>query len=116
MNKETVSAAITGIDNKYIDEAAMYTPTTASQKPRQIKWIALAASLVFIMFIGIATSAFITENRTYNKAIAYFETTGLSAEGLSRSEVKAVYRDITLGSFSNIKTSEVIWQSFENNK
>lgn len=116
MKEENLSTVITGIGDKYVDEATMYTPTTTSQKPKQIKWIALAASLVFIMFIGIATSAFITENRTYNKAIAYFETTGLSAEGLSRSEVKAVYRDITLGSFSNIKTSEVIWQSFENNK
>ena len=40
--------------------------------------------------------------------MTFFAENGLSAEGLSRAEVKAVYRDITEMKFSYGKTAEVI--------
>ena len=111
MKEENLSTVITGIGDKYVDEAAMYTPTTTSQKPKQIKWIALAASLVLIINISIFTAAFITETRAYNKAITYIENAGISSEGLDRSEVKSIYRDLVFCNTTNNKTLEIIFKS-----
>ena len=41
----------------------------------------------------------------------FFDENGLSTEGLSREDVKAVYRDITTQCFTYDKTAEVIRRS-----
>lgn len=51
------------------------------------------------------------EAKEYNAAVDFFEQNGLSAEGLSREDMKAVYRDITTNRFVNDKTAEVIRRS-----
>lgn len=56
-------------------------------------------------------AAAVAEAREYNAAMDFFSENNLSAEGLSRAEVRAVYRDISTQRFSNDKTAEVIRNS-----
>lgn len=123
MKKEKVSQIINQIDETYIDEATVFAinrkecstdnrisfPEKTNHQPRRIKWAAvIAACLAVVLVIGSATIAFAAEAREYKKAVAFFEDYGLSTEGLSRSEIKAVYRDITTNSFTYGKTAEVL--------
>lgn len=73
-------------------------------------WRAIAAvAACFILLISIS---FITvEAKEYRDAINFFYKYSLSTDGLSRSEIKAVYRDITTKSFTYSKTAEVIANS-----
>jgi hypothetical protein len=119
MKKESVSRIVGGIDDKYVEEAALfagnqgasYDPASArraGQRTRRFRWGLAAACIALVAVIGSATYAFAAENREYRTALAFFEDYGLSAEGLSRSDVKAVYRDIITKSFTNSKTADVM--------
>ena len=125
MKKEDVSQIISHIDEKYLNEATMFalesdreaTPqhNTVSKKTEKqihwLKWCAMAACLVLIVASGSTALVVMAETREYKKAVAFFDKNGLSTEGLSRSEVKSVYRDITEKKFSYGKTAEVIQQA-----
>jgi len=125
MKRENVSQIISHIDEKYINEATMFAldsnhetikhssmPAKRIEKPsHRIRWGALAACLALVVIIGSTAFAFAAEAAEYKNAVAFFEENGLSTEGLSRSEVKAVYRDITQKMFSYGKTAEVIQQA-----
>jgi len=76
---------------------------------RKITILAIAASLLIVS--GITVSA--SEAAEYGKAIDFFNEYDLSYKGLSRSEVKKVYRDITTESFSYGKTAQVLTQGIE---
>lgn len=124
MKKEQISQIISHIDGKYIDEATLFAferaCKTAAQRPesaakpekrsRRFRWGA-AACLALLAAIGLAAFAYAAQAREYNAAAAFFEENGLSTEGLSRSEVKAVYRDIAEKKFSYDKTADVIRQA-----
>ncbi len=66
----------------------------------------LAACMALL--VSLAWAAFAAEAKEYSAAVEFFEDNGLSTEGLSRSDVKAVYRDITSQRFTYDKTAEVI--------
>lgn len=72
---------------------------------------AFAACLALLVCVGFGTYAYAAEVKEYNAAVQFFNDHGLSTEGLSRGEIKAVYRDITTESFSYSKTAEVIRNS-----
>lgn len=69
------------------------------------------AAACLVLAAGIGGFAIAAEAKEYNAAVDFFEQNGLSAEGLSREELKAVYRDITTNRFTNDKTVEVIRRS-----
>ena len=74
-------------------------------------WAPVAACLVLaVSLTGVAAAA---EVREYNAAVDFFAENGLSAEGLSREDIKAVYRDISTNRFTNDKTAEVIRRSVQ---
>ena len=84
-------------------------------KPNSRIWKAvasLAACLILVISIGFIT----VEAKEYNDAIKFFNEYGLSTAGLSRGEIKAVYRDNTTKSFSYSKTAEVIANSISSDK
>ena len=83
---------------------------TPNSKSSNRTWRAIAsAAACFILLISIG---FITvEAKEYSDAIKFFNEYGLSTDGLSRGEIKAVYRDITTKSFTYSKTAEVIANS-----
>ena len=122
MKKDKISSIISRIDEKYTEEATAFALNdtqetvrrrSAFEKPpliraRKIRWAVLAACLVTFIVLGSAAAAFAVEAKEYRTAATFFEENGLSTEGLTRSEIKAVYRDITTKSFTNEKTAEVL--------
>ncbi len=83
-------------------------------KVRHIKFkILLPAAVCLVLMAGIGGYAIAADDKEYNSAARFFEENGLSAEGLSRAEVKAVYRDITTKSFTNSKTAQVLKNSIK---
>lgn len=79
---------------------------TRRSLPRPI--LAAALCLALLLCLGGGTLAYAAEAKAYNDALVFFNAHGLSTEGLSRGEVKAVYRDITTQSFTFSKTAQVI--------
>lgn len=76
------------------------------------RWaVAAAASVLCLICMGFGTFAYAAEVREYNAAVSFFQEYDLSTKGLTRSQIKAVYRDITTKSFSYSKTAEVILKS-----
>lgn len=82
----------------------------ASPRPRLRKKtvLFLAACIAVLAALGVGTYAFAAEAKEYNTAKEFFMENGLSADGLTRTQIKAVYRDITTESFTYGKTAEVI--------
>ena len=78
-----------------------------TRKIPRVFWTA-AACLVLVLTIGFGSFAIAAEAQEYQDALAFFDEYGLSTEGLTREEIKAVYRDITEDIFANPKTAEVI--------
>ncbi|MDE6726014.1 MAG: hypothetical protein K2J79_10470 [Ruminiclostridium sp.] len=69
------------------------------------------AAACLILTATIGGTAMAAEAKEYNAAVDFFEQNGLSSEGLSREDIKAVYHDITTNRFMNDKTVEVIRRS-----
>ena len=110
VKKEQVSRILSRIDGKYIEEAAVPAPGngTGVSRPRRVRWKAAAVCAALAAVLGSAAFAYAAEAREYRSAVTFFEENGLSMQGLSRSEVKAVYRDITENRFSYGRTADVI--------
>ena len=119
MKKEKISAIISGIDGKYVDEATMFAladqpqeePCAVRKPVRRFRWGAAAACLLLIVVLGSGTYAYAAEAKEYQTAVAFFAENGLNTEGLTRAEIKAVYRDITTRRFTYGKTPEVLRQA-----
>ena len=103
MNRNDLYRAFSGVDDSLL--ARSETPRRRSYR----RWGTLAACLV--LMAGVAFGALAAEAKEYTAAAAFFADNGLSMEGLSRADVKAVYRDITTERFTYDKTAEVIQRS-----
>ena len=104
MNKNDLFRAFDNVDDNILERSE--TPVGRRRAPAYRKWLALAACLALtVRLVGVAFAA---EAREYGAAVAFFDENGRSTEGLSRSDVKAVYRDITSQHFTYDKTAEVI--------
>jgi len=80
-------------------------------KPMVAVWTA-----VILLTTGLSTYAIAAEVQEYSNAVMFFREYRLSTEGLSRDEVKKVYRDIKTGTFTFSKTAEVIEKSISENE
>ncbi len=104
MNKNDLFRAFDDVDDDILERSEASVPRRKA--PTFQKWGVLAAGMVLV--IGFAGAAFAAEAKEYNTAVEFFEDNGLPMEGLSRSDLKAVYRDITTERFTYDKTAEVI--------
>ncbi len=75
------------------------------------KMFAVAAAACLVLFAGACGVVYAAEVKEYNTAVSFFNDYGLSTAGLSRGEIKAVYKDITTERFEYSKTAEVIAMS-----
>lgn len=94
--------------------ASIRTSGPTAEKKSRLSWRTIAASAACLVLVAAAaggTYAYAAEAREYNAAVLFFDSHNLSTEGLSRSEIKAVYRDITTEAFAYSKTAEVIENS-----
>lgn len=94
-----------------IEDTARLQGGETKQQKRRIFRIAVVACFALLLCIGIGSHAYRAEAREYEAAVAFFAENGLSTEGLTREEIKAVYRDITTKSFTYSKTGQVIQSS-----
>ncbi len=99
--------AIGSIDEKYVNRSMQ----GENKKVRHLKFGYIAACLAIIMGVSIMGVSVVAEAKEYNEAVEFFENNGLSTAGLSREDVKEVYRDITTSHFTYQKTAEVISKS-----
>ena len=108
MKGNTMLDMIENLDPAYIEAAAV----PKAKKPFKLKgWGAIAACLVILFSVGIGTYTYAAEAKEYHDAIKFFNDYDLSTNGLTRTEIKKIYRDITTESFSYTKTAEVIANS-----
>lgn len=113
MNANDLYKSFEGIDDETL--AASEEEGGARRARPRMRWLAIAASLVLIVGLGLGGFSMAAQAKEYRKASAFFEENGLPTEGLTRSEIVAVYRDITTESFTYGKTAEVIVHRAETN-
>lgn len=94
-----------------LDRAGLAEPKAKRRTFRAAsrRMIAAAACLALVFTAGLGACA--AEAKEYQSAVRFFQENGLSTDGLTRGEVKAVYRDITTNSFTYVKTAQVIEES-----
>ena len=110
MNGKRLLEIIGEIDERHILEAAPAVRKSRS-KLVWVKWGGMAACMVLILSACLGAFAIAAEAKEYETAVQFFQYYDMSTEGLTRGEIKAVYRDITTKSFSYSKTAEVIQSS-----
>lgn len=113
MNSRQLLNIIGDIDERHIKAAAPAEKRT-KKAPVFAKWA--AACVLIVGAAGIGSYSYIAEAREYNEALNFFNENEMSAEGLTRSEIKEVYRDITTNSFTYSKTAEVIKNSISSDR
>lgn len=64
--------------------------------------------ILAVLMISFSGYTIVAEELEYKEAVNFFVENGLSTEGLSRNDIKGVYRDITTKKFSHNKTAEII--------
>jgi|GEM_PF-2671083 len=70
--------------------------------------VALAACVAVLASLAVAGLAYAADVREYNNALMFFDENGLSAEGLTKGEVKDVYRRIRLEVSSGSATPDEV--------
>lgn len=98
------------LDERHITEAAP-AEAVSRGRARWIKWVATAACIALPIMACLGGFAIVAEASEYRDAVGFFDDYGMSTEGLTRSEIKAVYRDITTGAFTYSKTAVVLLNS-----
>ncbi|MBE6957700.1 MAG: hypothetical protein E7447_00915 [Ruminococcaceae bacterium] len=108
MEQKLFDAAAKLPETALVFEDIDYTPKLSkTRKLPRVFWT-VAACLLLTLTIGFGSFAIIAEAQEYQDALAFFAEYGLSTEGLTREEIKAIYRDITAETFENPKTATVI--------
>lgn len=112
MNKEQIKQMY---ENHIVDKEDVYQnimlKIEEQNNPKMYlnkKRILTVCMSVILMIGGLTGYAMWAEAKEYQQAIAFFEEYDLPTEGLSRSDIKAVYKDITLKTFSYEKTIEIL--------
>lgn len=88
---------------------------TMNHRKLKLKPLLAVCTAFVLIVLGISTYAVAAESQEYKEAVIFFEDYDLSVDGLSRGEIKRVYRDIKTGSFTYGKTAEVIENSVISN-
>ncbi len=106
MKERDLFDAIGGVGSDLIEESA----APFRRATRAVPWKPLLAALLALVILAVPVGGYAisVEAAEYREALAFFQEHALSAEGLSRYEIKAVWRDITTRSFSYEKTAEVL--------
>lgn len=111
MERELASAA-EQLPETHLDFSGIQAAGQNSKVRRHWQAIAACAAVLGLLFcVGFGGYAYAEEIKAYEAAVRFFDENGLSTEGLSRGQIKAVYRDITTKSFTYSKTAEVIKDS-----
>lgn len=91
--------------------AKVFSQPVGRRHVRSNRWLKRAIAACLILGLGATGITYAVEVKEYSTAVQFFGENGLSTDGLSRADVKAVYRDITTQRFTYDKTTEVIERS-----
>lgn len=98
-------------------KSGIYTKYNNKRSTKKFYFSKLAfVSTVLIMFIsiiGLSTYAIKVEAKEYQNAVEFFKANELSLDGLTRYEIKEIYKDITTNKFEYKKTGEIIVESIK---
>ena len=75
------------------------------------KFTAIAACIAVLLCAGAGVYKYHKDQKDYVAAVEFFKVTELSTDGLSRAQVRKIYKDIYSGEFSYEKTAEIIANS-----
>ncbi len=104
MNGNDLYNAMGNIGDDIIEQNSI----KAFKKKRPYKAL-IAACLTIVLAVSIfAGSAIAIEAAEYKEAVEFFNGNSLSTEGLTREDIKAIYKDITQKTFSYDKTADVL--------
>lgn len=92
LNKEQTRRIMDGFDSR----TGLDTAKREKKAPRRSRkaWLAIAACAVLVVGMAFGGYALAAEAKEYNAAVAYCEANGIPTDGLSRAEIKAVYREV----------------------
>ena len=94
-------ASLDRIQRRAMENAGIVRPVKRYQK-------ALLIAAAVIVTAVVLVGCYVADVAEYNRAVEFFELNSFSTEGLTRGEIKRVYRDITTESLSFDKSYEVI--------
>ena len=77
------------------------------------KILLIAAAAILAAGAGAGIFAVRAEAMEYRAAVRFFSENGLSSEGLTRGEIKEIYRDITADTFGEEKTAALLRESLK---
>lgn len=69
--------------------------------------------LLAMATIGLSLHTIQVEAKAYQQAVDFFQDYQLNSDGLTKAEMKKVYRDVTTSAFQYEKTGEVILESIQ---
>lgn len=97
------------IEKQTLEKSGLAAPRAKKRIVKRV--LLLSATFALLLAVTLGAVACAAEQKEYREALKFFEEHNLSTEGLTRGEIKAVYRDITLRRFTYSKTAEVIEKS-----
>ena len=109
MDKTCVSPDFQEHTLKIIRDEAQKKSSKHNHVYRSVIKAAITCCLTFAIAIGgISVYAIAAEAKEYREALNFFEENNLSTEGLTRKDIKMVYKDITMKTYSYEKTLEIL--------
>lgn len=100
---------IENINPAHVNEAI------AASKIKKTNWLrkftAIAGCIAVLLCVGAGIYKYHKDQKDYVAAVEFFKVTELSTDGLSRVQIRKIYRDIKTGKFSYDKTADVIANS-----
>ena len=88
------------------------THTSPKNAPKAFRRVlAAAACIALLLSAGAGVYAYAAAKRDYKNALTFFYENNLSTEGLTKNEIKEVYRDFYSHSFTNDLTTAVLLNS-----
>lgn len=77
---------------------------------RRVRRIALIAACVTLL-AGILVGCYVAEKVEYDSAVKFFDLNNIDTEGMSRDDIKRVWRDMTTESFTRDESAALLMQT-----
>lgn len=94
--------------NSLSTEKKIYVPQNIPKIKFKLRPAWSFSILLAVLIFSFSGYKIIAEELEYKEAVNFFVENGLSTDGLSKNDIKIVYRDITTKKFSQNKTAEII--------
>lgn len=111
MTEKNWKALYEAHDIKKADILSSVLSGAAAKKPaprRRLRTVLAVCIPVLLLICGLSVYAAAAEAEEYREAVEFFDENSIPTEGMTRGEIKAVYRDVTEKTYSYEKTLEIL--------